>query len=175
MTDAAPEFSRTINADRIQVDNPRAENIVANETERAALAKRFEILAIDKLSAALTITRLPDDPAVVMVTGRVNANVQQACVVTNEPVPEKIDEEFETLLASPANVKKWLAEHPEDDLDAPEVIEYGHIDIGEIAAQYLALALNPYPRKEGLEYSDEPLPEPKQSPFAVLAALKDKA
>jgi uncharacterized metal-binding protein YceD (DUF177 family) len=170
-----PEFSRIINADRVQVDSPRAENITANEKERAALAERFEILAIDKLVAAVTLTRLPDDPAVIMVAGHVSADVQQACVVTAEPVPEVIDEEFETLVASPAYVEKWLAEHGEDDLDAPEAVEHGRIDIGEIAAQYLALALNPYPRKDGLAYAEEPPPiEPPPSPFAVLAALKDK-
>lgn len=173
-----PEFSRPFNTERLTQDS-REERIKANEAELAALAKRFGILGLESLSATITLSRMPDQQAVIMVEGHLSANVTQACVVTLEPVPEKVEEDFETLFAPPAYVERWLKEHPEDDLDAPEPLDRGYIDLGEIVAQYLALALNPYPRKEGLEYlGDEEAPvtppSEKQNPFAVLSILKDR-
>ncbi|MEE8370923.1 MAG: hypothetical protein V3R73_02170, partial [Sphingomonadales bacterium] len=58
------------------------------------------------------------------------------------------------------------------------------IDIGEIAAQYLSMAINPFPRKAGAELSAKP-PEGVQilteeeavaaaSPFANLKELNEK-
>jgi len=56
------------------------------------------------------------------------------------------------------------------------------VDFGEIAAQQLALALNPYPRADGatLEQLNEVADNKKvtvnerNSPFAVLGELKNK-
>jgi len=169
------EFSRPINATHLQVDETRTETITANEKERAALAARLELSSLEKLTATITLTRMGDNKAVIFVEGRVSASVHQFCVVTHEPVPETVEEDFETTFASEGYVTRWLEEHPDDDLDAPEIIENGYIDIGELAAQYLSLGLNPYPRKEGLEYMDDAEEEKaKDNPFAVLGALKDK-
>lgn len=172
------EFSRPFNTERLQQD-PRDETINANATEMAALAKRFDILSIESLTAKVHLERMPDDPALVIVTGHLSAAVTQACVVTLEPVHEKIEEDFDTLFAPPAYVERWLKEHGEDDLDAPEALDRGYMDLGEVAAQYMALALNPYPRKEGLPYLGDDAapvtpPSEKLNPFAVLAQLKDK-
>ena len=56
-----------------------------------------------------------------------------------------------------------------------EEIEGNAIDLGEMVAQCLALELDPYPRKPGIEY----VPEAEklqdsgaESPFAALAQLK---
>ncbi len=63
----------------------------------------------------------------------------------------------------------------------------GRIDIGELVAQNLSLALEPYPRKEGVEFTpiledvgpdtlslteDTPPEPPRQNPFAALSRLK---
>ena len=50
----------------------------------------------------------------------------------------------------------------------------GSIDLGELVAESLGLALDPYPRKPGAEFTtgahDEKNPSP--SPFAALEPLK---
>jgi uncharacterized metal-binding protein YceD (DUF177 family) len=60
--------------------------------------------------------------------------------------------------------------------EEPDVIEGGSIDLGEIAAETLALALDPYPRIPGEEFHGGPeQPDAEQrpeSPFAVLSRLK---
>ena len=77
-----PEWSRPERLDTIGVDE-RIVAIEADATERAALARRFGLLSIERLSATLAIRR--DGPAIVAI-GRVAASVTQACVATAEPV-----------------------------------------------------------------------------------------
>ena len=66
------------------------------------------------------------------------------------------------------------------DSDPPEPVEDGHIDLGAVAAEFLALGLDPYPRKPGIAFSgdglvaeqDEAPEEKPDNPFAALARLK---
>jgi len=64
--------------------------------------------------------------------------------------------------------------------EAPEAAPDGWIDLGELAAEQLGLALDPYPRKPDAEvpaeWKAEPAPEPvadqRPNPFAALEKLK---
>jgi hypothetical protein len=61
--------------------------------------------------------------------------------------------------------------------EEPDVLSGGTIDLGEIAAESLALALDPYPRKPGEVFHDEIRARGRRSgartsPFAVLSRLK---
>ena len=55
------------------------------------------------------------------------------------------------------------------------------LDVGEIVAEQLSLAADPYPRRPGVKFEDV-MPKPRRGgrpelrrhPFAGLAALKDK-
>jgi uncharacterized metal-binding protein YceD (DUF177 family) len=61
--------------------------------------------------------------------------------------------------------------------DPPDPIIAGRIDLGALVTEFLALSLDPYPRKPGVEFEDAPTaPDDRleESPFAKLAALKDK-
>ena len=63
------------------------------------------------------------------------------------------------------------------DLDAedpPEPVVDGGVDIGEVVTEHLALALDPYPRREGarMRVGDWAGSEGDSSPFAVLKSLK---
>jgi hypothetical protein len=64
-----------------------------------------------------------------------------------------------------------IATHEEDD--PPDTIIDGKIDLGALAAEFMALGLDPYPRKPGVAFAeivdDEVIEE---SPFAQLAGLK---
>jgi hypothetical protein len=60
----------------------------------------------------------------------------------------------------------------EGDEDPPDPIIDGRIDLGALAAEFLALGLDPYPRKPGAAFEGaEPEPE-RDSPFAALARLR---
>ncbi|MFM2043602.1 MAG: hypothetical protein RLY86_2178 [Pseudomonadota bacterium] len=178
---AAPEFSRRVVADTVPSAGFSRE-ITAEAGEREGLARRFDLIAIDSLTATLRLRRVRGE--MVRVTGQLTASVVQACVVTLEPVPATVADEFEALFAPPhlvpeegEEIEIGFAVSAEEE--APEPMEGGVIDIGELVAQHLSLALDPYPRKEGASFAeiDDPYEEDaeqpaKPHPFAKLASLK---
>ncbi len=135
-----PEFSRPLRAHEVG-GHSRQQAIVADAGERAALATRFGLLTLTDLSATLSLKR---EAAGIMVTGQVNGSGDQACVATGEPVPFLLTERVNLLLTEAA------PEGEEIELGAPDLdtdmLDGDIIDLGEIAAQALALALDPYPR-----------------------------
>ncbi|MFA6280765.1 MAG: DUF177 domain-containing protein [Bdellovibrionales bacterium] len=172
-----PELSRPLKVDRIPAGGIE-ERIVATPTERAALAKRFSLLDLSRFEATLNVDR---EGKMFAVTGRLRAEVVQACVVTLEPVPEKVDVRIDVLFA-PSHLIKEDHEGGLADLgeaDPPEPIVGGMIDLGELAAQNLATALDPYPRKEGaalgvVEVVGKEEDSVVRKPFTVLEGLKNK-
>src|SRR5687768_14457361 len=85
-----PEFSRPVRLDTLGSEK-RAMSIEANEEERRALAARFGLQAVERLSADASLTRSGDQ---VTATGRISAKVVQSCVATDVPVDEEVDEPF---------------------------------------------------------------------------------
>jgi hypothetical protein len=55
----------------------------------------------------------------------------------------------------------------------PEPIEDGVIDLGRLATDVLFLAIDPYPRKEGVVFEPRvAAPDPEEHPFAALKAFQ---
>jgi len=168
-----PEFPRPVRLDTIGTA-PRRIEIAAEEGERAALAQRFGLIALDRLEAWAELTREGD---AVIAIGALKAAAVQACVASGDPVPAEVAEDFalrfvpETDEAPPEEV-----ELGETDLD--EIFYAGSsIDLGEAVAQTLALALDPFPRAPGAEErlrAAGVLGEEDAGPFAALKGLKGK-
>lgn len=135
------EFSRRIPLAKLST---RAQpfRLEADAETRSALAKRFDLVSIDRLEADLEAAR---SGGAAIVTGRLIADVVQSCVVSGEPVPAKVDEALDLRFEEAPS---------EDDLELEEGaldvlhIEDDAIDLGEAVAQSLFLALEPYPRAD---------------------------
>ena len=143
---AEPEFSRRIPVDRIS-HRPIEITIEPSPAEREALALRFDLQALDSLTATLTLKSVRGE--MVEVRGSLSADVVQTCVVTLEPVKNHVEDAFDALFAPVHLVDEQSGREIELDIDAedpPEPILNGAIDIGELTAQHLSLALDPYPR-----------------------------
>lgn len=168
-----PEFSRIERLDTIGGE-PRRVAIAADEAERAALARRFGLVAIARLEATLTVRR---DAAGVVVEGRVEGAVTQACSVTGAPIEAVVDEPVALrFVEAPRGGGEEELELAADALDTIE-IEGGGIDLGEAAAETLALALDPFPRAAGAEAALRDagvVSEEEAGPFGALSALRDK-
>lgn len=150
-----PELSRPLIVDRIASGGVH-EHIVARPAEREALAARFGLAALPSLEAWLDAALAPN--GMVRLTGRLEAEVVQTCVVTLEPLPSRLECPLGALFAPPGLMGQADPEtacDPEAE-DPPEAIVNGRIDLGEVVAQNLALALDPYPRKPGATFR-EPL------------------
>jgi uncharacterized metal-binding protein YceD (DUF177 family) len=169
-----PEFPRPHRLDQIGTGESNVA-IEADETERAALARRFDLVALDRLAARFTLVR---DALGVRASGHLSAAVTQSCGVTGEPLPAKIEEDFAIrFLPEPTEDESHdEIELAEEDLDT--VFYTGSaLDLGEAAAETLALALDPFPRSpnaaEVLKQAGV-ISEEEAGPFGALAALKDK-
>ena len=161
-----PEFSRPLPTDRIGAAG-LTHSIAATDAECAALALRFGIPAVRSLAATFRLTR--------GVQGRITAEAELAgrvvrdCVVSLEPFETGIAERFAVAFVPADRLDPAL------DLEGVDEIPYegNLIDLGEAAAEQVALTLDPYPRRP-----DATLPEGGEavaaSPFAVLAQPRAK-
>jgi uncharacterized metal-binding protein YceD (DUF177 family) len=174
---AALEFSRPIAADQIGPQETERE-ISANDAERARLAERFRLLGLDRLTARLQLRR--GRAGLVHVQGHFEADVVQACVVTLEPVRAQLREDFTVAFAAVRAVADGEVIIGLDEEDPAEELTDGRIDLGEVVAQQLAVALDPYPRVPGaddrFEQSDQQEPAAKggNTPFAALEGLRPR-
>ncbi|MFX4086181.1 DUF177 domain-containing protein [Sphingobium yanoikuyae] len=166
------EFSRPVRADQLGKLGDSLVTISADEGERAALMRRFALLALDRLEADY---RLSAEGSTILARGRVRAALAQPCVATGLPVPETIDTDF-LLRFVPESGD--LPEGEELELDAEDCDTIGYdgnvIDMGEAVAETVALAMKPYPRApEADSYLREAgvLTEDQASPFAALLAM----
>ncbi|HEY8567338.1 MAG TPA: DUF177 domain-containing protein [Beijerinckiaceae bacterium] len=145
--------------------------VEASEAERAALAQDFGIPAIKVLTGRFRVKALPGGQGV-KVTGRVRGEVTQICVVTLDPFDGALDEEVDVDFVPAGDPRRRPDPAPDDEeQDAPDEIVDGRIDLGALTAEFLALGLDPYPRKPGVDFVQEAGPA-LESPFAALAKLK---
>jgi uncharacterized metal-binding protein YceD (DUF177 family) len=164
-------FAHQLRLEQIR-DGERLE-LVADETERSAIARRLGLQSLERLEAHVMLTRTGE---AVRATGRLGAVLEQSCAITNEPVPAHVDEPFELLFVPepPVAGPEEEIELGQSDLDV--VFHDGQvIDLGTSIADTLALSLDPYPRSAGADAALKEagvISEEQASPFAVLAKLR---
>ncbi len=145
-------------------------DITASKAEGEALALRFDLLAVDRLVANLVLNL--DPMGNLVVKGRIEAAVVQRCVTTLEPVPARLGDDFELVFS------KEDVDEADRQPALPEPWPGETLDLGEIAAQQLGLALDPYPRSAGAavvlgDDTGQERPEGTHRPFSTLAKLRD--
>ena len=168
MTD---RFAHHLKLDQIR-DGERLD-LIADEGERRAIARRLGLNALDRLEAHAVLSRKGE---LVRAEGRLLATLEQSCVVTNDPVASHVDEPFDLMFTpEPA------AGGPDEEIELGEgdcdvVFHDGAaIDLGSAIADSLALAIDPYPRSAGADAALKEagvMSEAEASPFAALAKLK---
>ncbi|AZO55258.1 MULTISPECIES: DUF177 domain-containing protein [unclassified Mesorhizobium] len=128
--------------------------VEADPAQRAALAEAHGLLSVEAYRAELLVTSWKRNG--VKVSGRVEADITQACIVTLDPVQAHIDEPVEALLL-PEDSKLGRQGFDgggeilldADGPDSPETFSGDTIDVGALAEQFFGLAIDPYPRKPG--------------------------
>lgn len=164
-------FAHELRLDQVR-DGERLD-LVADHSERAAIAKRLGLAALDRVDAHVTLTRTGD---AIRAEGRLVAALDQSCVVTGDPIAAHVDEPFEILFMSepPASGPDEEIELGEADCDV--VFHDGAtIDLGTAIADTLALNLDPYPRSASADAALKEvgvIGEAEAGPFAVLAKLR---
>jgi hypothetical protein len=150
----------------------------ANETECAALADAWGLVAVRTFEAGFHVRK--QGPERYEVSGALHALVTQTCVLSLEPfetvvsVPIVVDFALGCqALGEPASPKRTAggAGTFAGPQDQPDPIINGQIDLGALAAEFLVLNLNLYPRKPGATFEDTNASgeaSGTDSPFAVL-------
>lgn len=149
-----PEFSHIIAVGDLPAAG-RPFRCAATGAERSALAQRFALSAVRHLSVAGILMPVAGGRRV-RLTARLRADVTQTCVVTLDPVDSVIEVPVERLYAgdvldewggaADADIEIVLSHDREP---APEPLPAHGIDIGEVAAEEMGLALDPFPRRAG--------------------------
>lgn len=168
-SDAVSEFRRQVRLDELDHGEIRR-TIEADEDERRALARRFDIVAINALRVCVRMRRISGGP-LVRVEGRLSADIVQSCVVTLADLPAHVEEDIAETFG-PAGYRL-----PDDTADAelPEVFDDDSIDLGELAAQLLLLSLDPYPRAPGADLAQHAGDAgDRVRPFANLGEMLEK-
>lgn len=144
--------------------------VEADPAQRVALAEEHDLLSVERYRAELLVA--PWKRNGVKISGNVVADITQACIVTLEPVAAHIDEPVDALLL-PEQSKLGRqgfdgggeilldAEGP----DSPETFSGDTIDVGALAEQFFGLAIDPYPRKQGVALDAVGDSEPEESDF----------
>jgi hypothetical protein len=165
MAKEGPEFQRVVPLPR-HLGEDAVHTISANAEERAALAARFALLALDRLEAEVRLARLPG--GLVRLSATLGAEAAQACIVSEEPVPARIEDSFSLLYGAVDEAREVVLDGAAETV---EPLAGSSIDIGEAVAQQLSLVLDPFPLAEDVA---DPQPAPvaedsgAESPFAAL-------
>src|SRR5690606_36396759 len=134
---SGPELHRPIDIRGIKAEPV---GIEADAAEREALARRFDIVSIERLEATVS---LEVDGAEVAATGTLEADGVRSCAVSGDDFPVTLREPPALRFVPEAPGEEEEIELQEEDLD--EIPYNGTtIDLGEAIAQSLALAIDPY-------------------------------
>jgi hypothetical protein len=157
-----PELYRPVPLDRIAAAGLDVV-IEASAGECAALARRLGIPAVLALACRFHLSGAVG--GMVAAEGELTARLTRVCVVSLD--------EFDTDMAVRFRVQFVPAGSETDALDDPESddeIPYdaASLDLGEAAAQQLALEMEPYPRQPDAVLPAQADDDASASPFAAL-------
>jgi uncharacterized metal-binding protein YceD (DUF177 family) len=150
--------------------------LTADDDRRRLIAENFGMISLDALTAIVTTGETKGLKPLVHVHVELKGDVTQECGVTLDPFSHGISGVLDLDCIQAADARDEVAEISEselrlDDLDDPDVIEGGHIDLGLYVIEALGDAYDPFARKPGAVFEDI-IAEPEPSPFAALANLK---
>lgn len=169
------EFSRPVSVEKLRIGKTE-KRILANEEERAALAERFDLKGLSDLKAAMSLTRKGQGESMrLTVAGNLTAHIIQQCIISLDPVESRIDAPINAIYDARAEPEPDDRDLDPDIEEFPEPMTGGIVDLGELAAQVLALEIDPFPRREGADADGMQMEssDGEDNPFAALGKLKN--
>lgn len=153
----------------------------ATPEECETLAHRHGVVEIRALNANLR-AKASSGRRKLRIEGRVILSLVQECVVSLEKFDDTLEIQFTRKFEEGSETPISLDEVDVDldSEDPPDLLANGCVDLAEVIAEEVGLSLDPYPRAPGATLGslpkDEEIGEKEtpRSPFAVLAALKEK-
>lgn len=174
MKEVTPEFSYFVDVNRIPAGGLSV-NLQATGEQCQALAHRFGLPAIHELAAQLNFKRI--NKKRVRVDATFDAKVEQICVVTLKPFVQQVNDGFSMVFSQEEEASVRLNEIDLDmnEEDEVEFLQGDKIDAGELVAESLSLALDPFPHAPDATFQaviDDD--DTDKNAFSVLEKLKFK-
>lgn len=172
-----PLFDAIVRIDKLPAAG-RSVSVNADEKTRAAIAAAMKLISVERFVADLSVVPLRGG---LRAQGRLRASITQPSVVSFEPVTQDIDEDVDRVFLpvphghqAPAPGSELFVDLEDDDF--PDQIDGPEVDLSALLIETLALAIDPYPRRDGEDLASSGLAtgDGESGPFASLARLKDK-
>jgi len=152
--------------------------LAADEAARGRIARALRLNALLSLEAQMRASPWLDGAE---IAGVWRARLRQICGVTLEPFDSELEGEIHVRALPQGSAALGGADEAGGELDLdpegedpPDVLPEDRIDLGGYVVEDLSLAIDPFPRKPGVEF-EAPEQPGEPSPFAVLAKLKGGA
>lgn len=177
---ATPELHHPIRVDELPSKGRKIE-LRANASELEAIATRLGLVRLSRLEADLRLQ--PEIGRQISLRGSIRAEIVQHCVITGDPLETPLEFEIDRFYAEDADPFEGLSSSDDEvvidpDLEDPDPIIDGKIDVGVQVIEELSLNIPPYPRAPGAVFedihADTADEEVRPNPFSVLSSLKDQ-
>lgn len=123
----------------------------ATDEECASLAVQMHVVNVANFTADLTIKQWRRGG--VHIEGEFATTLTQTCVLSldefDTTVSEKIDQKFFSSTKIPDQSDKKEVEMLDNDMDPPDALVDGKLDISDYLVETVLLQLDPYPKKPG--------------------------
>lgn len=155
----------------------------ASDDECRALAERLGILVLHHVKVTGVVGHVTAGGDIDL-SGEMQAALEQNCSITLKPVREEVNTSFNIRFSDRISEDTPLGQIEEElGHRSFEPMPAGPVNIGEIAAQYLSMAINPFPRTsgatldasalEGVTILSEEDDRAARSPFSTVKKITD--
>jgi uncharacterized metal-binding protein YceD (DUF177 family) len=171
------DFSYPLKIDELG-QGEQSYKLSADKDELKILAEILQVPAVNSFEAKIKLN-FKKKQGELKVTGTVKANLHLISVISLTPFDKDYSTDFEMLYDTNASYEDVYGEDEDIELDVPDIVIDGKIDLVDIAIEQLALVMEDYPRLEGEEFEaiieDDGDDEENiaNNPFAVLKKLKE--
>lgn len=154
----------------------------SNVASNSKIAEQLDLISLGKIDFRGKISARGKNKW--LLSGKLGATAVQKCVVTQEAVKCRLDENVKRVYVPITEISPLEKDEEQDiNMELDETLEplTDALDLSLIALETLALALPDYPRSNDTDYLSISLGnyspvdmDNEQNPFAILSTLKEK-
>jgi uncharacterized metal-binding protein YceD (DUF177 family) len=163
--------------------NGRLFEVAASDAECRELEDRLAVRAVSNAKMSYLVESL-GSRAGLQVSGSISADIVQPCIISLADVPSHLSETFSVRFVDEQHIDAVRPEDMDPDEEDVETFSGDFLDVSEVLVQYMALAIDQYPRANSVSEDEEfsyysgsgskDDVEEKPHPFAELKKLQDK-
>lgn len=166
------DFTYPLQIDELNQGQQRYK-LSADKEELKILTEILQVPAVNSFEADITLN-FQKKRGILTAEGMVKANLTLISVISLEEFDKNYSTKFSLTFDTNAKYEDFKDIDEDINIDIPDIVYDGKIDLVDIAIEQLALVMEDHPRKKGEEFSSiiEDVTPTKNNPFAALEKLK---